>query len=190
MTEELATQSALDQRTIEAALAGDAAAQRALSVRLGVVQHLLKAINRRAGHPLTSHELEDVGQDVTTTVWQKLRLFRGVGTLETWLYRFCVFEFRNRCRREAHRNRHVEPLPNEPAGRDAPPDDEIEPDELQSALNELGPPAEPILRLKHERGLSFEAIAKQLGIPSSTAKTRYYEGIRWLRQRLLRGRRS
>ena len=181
-------QASRDLRTFERALQGDDEARRELSERLTVVRAIVSTLNARAGRPLSHHEVEDVCQDVQQLVLQKLRLFQGFGTLEAWLYRFCTFVFRNRCRREALRARHVEALPTEPESPGAEPGDEIDADELRAALTALGPPSEEVIRLKHESGESFEEIAQRLGLPTSTVKTRYYEGIRWLRERLSRGR--
>jgi RNA polymerase sigma-70 factor (ECF subfamily) len=182
------SQPALDLETIQSALRGDRVAGERLADRLKVVRRILAVINRRASVPLSSHEVEDLEQDILTIVWEKLRLFQGVGTFEAWLYRFCAYEFQNRRRREAVRTGHVKPLPEEPLSAGEAPDDEISAADLEEALRELGPPSEPVIRLKHAEGLSFEELARQLGIPPSTAKTRYYDGVVWLRQRLSRGR--
>lgn len=183
MSDEALTSAQSDHALIAAALAGDLQARNRLSKRLEVVRRILAVINARAGSSLSSHELEDLSQDVSIVVWEKLRLFEGVGTLESWLYRFCAYGFQNHRRRVSRRARNVKSLPDEQPG----PSPEVDFSDLEDALRELGPPSEPVIRLKHEDGMSFEEIAATLGVPASTAKTRYYDGIRWLRQRLSRG---
>lgn len=181
------SQAALDHATIQAALHGDARAREVLAERMTCVHRMLAVINARARAPLSSHEIEDLGQDVLMIVWEKLRLFEGFGTFEAWLCRFCAYEFQNRRRRVAQRSGHVKPLPDEAEGPPAPAEEAISSTELENALRELGPPSEPVIRLKHEEDLSFDEVARRLGIPASTAKTRYYDGVLWLRQRLSRG---
>jgi RNA polymerase sigma factor (sigma-70 family) len=187
MAESTVSEAAIDLASIREALAGDPRARTRVAERLQVVRRLVAAINARSGRPLSSHELDDVAHDVLAIVWQKLQQFEGVGTLERWLYRFCLNTFQNRCRLESRRTAHVSSLSEEPADAADPSTNDIEPSELELALRELGPPCEEVIRLKHEGDLSFEAAAKALGINASTAKTRYYDGVRWLRQRLLRG---
>ena len=55
---------------------------------------------------------------------------------------------------------------------------------LEGALADLGPPAEGIVRLKHYEGLTFREIGSRLEISPNSAKTHYYRGIEWLRERL------
>jgi RNA polymerase sigma-70 factor (ECF subfamily) len=180
------SQAAVDHDTIRRTLAGDRAAAAVLADRLAVIHRILTAVNARAVPRLRPQDLEDLAQDVLVVVWGKLRLFRGEGTLERWLYRFCLNEFHNRRRREGQRQHRVKLLEDKPVPDDVPQDPDLDSDKLQEALCELGPPSEPVIRLKHEGGHSFEEVARILGIPPSTAKTRYYEGIRWLRWRLER----
>jgi len=158
-----------------------------VATRLQVVGRLLESINAHRGSPLSSHELEDIRQDVIAIVWDKFRRFEGVGTLESWLYRFCLNACHNRSRRFSEHARRMTTLVDDPLDPADALDDDIEPSDLESALRELGPPREDVLRLKHEQDLSFEAVAQRLGLSTSTVKTRYYEGVRWLRWRLTRG---
>lgn len=139
-------------------------------------------INRRSGAPLQSHDLEDVAQESLLKVWTKVAEFRGQSTLEGWLYGFCLNAFRNAVRRRRHGT-----LDTEPA---ADPTKSYDFDELESLLSQLGPPAEPVIRLKHVDGLTFAEIASDLGLHVSTAKERYYTGIQWLRSRLAGRRRE
>jgi RNA polymerase sigma factor (sigma-70 family) len=187
MTDIAPNDAAADFAAIDAALRGDAAARATVATRLQVVGRLLESINAHRGSPLSSHELEDIRQDVIAIVWEKFRRFEGVGTLESWLYRFCLNAFHNRSRLVSQRARRVTTLVDDPPDPTVSDDDGIEPSDLESALRELGPPREEVLRLKHEEELSFEGIAQRLGLSSSTVKTRYYEGVRWLRWRLTRG---
>ena len=53
------------------------------------------------------------------------------------------------------------------------------------ALERLGGVEAETIRIKHFEGLTFEAVGVRLGIPTNTAKTRYYRGMLRL-EKLLR----
>lgn len=169
---------------LDRASAGDAQARDDLGRRLAVVPRLLATIHRRQRGRLSAQDLEDAAQEVVELVWRKHRLFQGVGSFDAWLYRFCTLTYRYHVRRSTR-------------GRAAPNDDlseyvskqednEIDVERLESALRALGPPSDEVVRLKHEANLSFEEIGARLSIPVGTAKSRYYEGIKWLRDYLVR----
>lgn len=173
----------VDLHLIGRAREGDTGAIELLAHRLKVVARILTALNRRAGNPLRAHDLEDAAQDVALVVWRKLDGFRGVGSLESWLFRFCQLEFRSKLDR-ARRDRSQQasesetPLAEETAS--SPLDNEY----VEDCLDELGDPESMIIRLKHFEGISFTEIGTRVGISPNTAKSRYYRGIRWLRRRL------
>ncbi len=172
-----------DLALVQRALNGHSDAVRPLAQRLGCVPKLLARINARRGSPLTSHDLEDLGQDALIAIWKKLEKFSGQTTLEGWLYRFCFLEFMNRSRVKGRMPRpmpvELDTLEGGEGASDWPAQEEVE-----EALRELGYPDEDVIRLRHFENLSFDQAAEALGIPSSTAKTRYYRGIRRLRHRL------
>ncbi len=174
-----------DLTLVERALGGDPDAVRPLALRLTCVRRMLSAINVHRGRPLSAHDLEDLGQDVLILFWKKLGKFRGQTTLEGWLYRFCFLEMMNFLRTRGRRQRTVSvemdsfPNPDRHGEGDLPSEEELE-----VALQEVGPPDEEVVRMKHFEGLSFEELAVALGIPSATAKTRYYRGLKRLHQKL------
>ncbi len=174
-----------DLGDIRAARAGDRPAGERLATRLLYVPRLLAAMNARRALGWSRHDLEDASQDVMTHVWSRLDQFRGEGSLEAWLYRFCENEVRNRSRLTRRRRGVVDAI----AGRDpiaAGGPEDVEPRDLDQLLDELGPPDAPLVRLKHFEGMTFEEMSRCLGIATSTAKTRYYRGIEWLRRRFER----
>ncbi len=182
------SQAQHDRALLDRAAAGDARAREELGERLEVVPRLLAAIHRRQRGRVSRQDLEDAGQEVLALVWKKHRLFQGVGSFEAWLYRFCLLTYRYHVRRSARGraapseelSQHV----TEQAEHDHDPGIDLE--RIEASLRALGPPSEEVVRLKHEDGLSFEEIAAKLGVPLSTAKTRYYDGIKWLRDYLVR----
>lgn len=177
-----------DRALLDRAVAGDALARVELGERLQVVPRLLAAIHRRQRARLSRQDLEDAGQEVLALVWKKHRLFQGVGSFEAWLYRFCLLTYRYHARRNVRGraapgeelSQHV----SEQLDNDHDPGIDLE--RIETSLRALGPPFETVVRLKHEDGLSFEEIGARLAIPVSTAKTRYYDGIKWLRDYLVR----
>ena len=176
---------ARDARLVGAALAGDRLAAEALASRLACVPRVLGVINARRGGRLSSHDLEDLVQDTLLRIWKKLGSYHGEATLEGWLYRFCFLEFMNRARRFSRR-------PEMPAGHlvgvsgsVAAPDADLEREDLERSLVNLGPPDADVVRLKHYEELTFEGIAGVLGITTKMAKTRYYRGIARLQRELV-----
>ena len=55
---------------------------------------------------------------------------------------------------------------------------------VYAGLESLEEDEAAVVRLKHFEDLTFERLAEVLGIPTNTAKTRYYRGMRKLRRRL------
>lgn len=172
-----------DLALVRAALAGQEPARARFAERMRCVPRVLAILNRRCAGSLAAEDLHDLAQEALLQIWQRLETFEARATLETWTERFCFHLFMNRLRsrrRERSRNTAV-PQDELVAERGhAPALDEG----LLRALEELGPPEADILRLKHFDELTFEEIGTLLGISPNTAKTQYYRGLRWLRQRL------
>lgn len=137
--------------------------------------------NARTGHTL-DHETEaDVVQDVLTVVWRKLRSFAGEATLETWVYQFVEFEFRNTLRRRDRRRM----ASLDERARDSEPAEpravETDLEELYLGLEALEPIERAIVRLRNFDAMTFEAIAVRIAAPLNTVKSRYYRGLEKLR---------
>lgn len=157
-----------------------------LAERLLCVPRFLEAINARRGRPLGGHDLEDLAQDVLLRILTKLGSYSGHVLLECWAHRFCFLEFMNvlRVRRPtavraggAWPSRAPRPDPLE-AGEDL--------EALESALVRIDPRLASAIRLHAFDALEFGAMGEHLGIPSATAKSRYYHGLTELRRLLQR----
>jgi RNA polymerase sigma factor (sigma-70 family) len=173
-----------DARLVRSALAGDRAAGEQLAERLMCVPRVLSSINARRGGRLSSHDLEDLIGDCLLRIWRKLGSYHGEATLEGWLYRFCFLEFMNKVRLLSRRPEIAKP---ELAQHESPQellDRDLEREDLERTLLRLGPPDADVVRLKHYEDLTFEGIARALGITTKMAKTRYYRGIAWLQREL------
>ncbi|MEM6675270.1 MAG: RNA polymerase sigma factor, partial [Planctomycetota bacterium] len=164
--------------------AGDPEARRALGERLLCVPRLVAAIDRRRGGRLDAEGVRDVAQDALVRIWQKLDSFAGTGSLESWVYRFCHYEYMNHVRQRARRSE-TKPLDGVEPAHDlsvAPIDASYS--DVERAIDELGPPEATIIRMRHEDGRSFDEIGPLVDLLPNTAKTRYYRGLARLRRRL------
>ena len=179
-----------DLDLVAAALAGDADAIRDFVERMKCVPRILAVRNRRSGSAFDAEELEDVCQETLAAVWRKLPRYDGTAALETWVYRFCEFEFLHRLRKKG-RGRLVleetlEGTPFEPfAAEEASP---LDHEALARGMEGLEQQLSAVIQLKHYEDLTFEQIGERLALSVNTAKTRYYRGLRKLRAVLVKTR--
>jgi RNA polymerase sigma-70 factor (ECF subfamily) len=171
------------------ARAGDGEAILAFLGRMTCVHRMISQRNTRLGRPFGPEELEDIAQDVMITVWRKLDGFEGRGSLEGWVVRFVHLELLYRLRKKDRLPRLLEDLPGEraPEPEETALDEELECGALHEALDRLGPPESEILRLRHFDELPFAEIAQRLGDGLATTKTRYYRGLKKVRDMLGEG---
>ena len=55
---------------------------------------------------------------------------------------------------------------------------------VKAALGELPDPLREVVILRHYEGMSFEAMARLLGLPATTLKSRFAVALRQLQHRL------
>ena len=170
-----------DADLVERVLAGNSAAIEKFADRMARVPAFLGAINRRRGSRLSNHDLDDLSQDVVIKVWNKLEAFHGRGSLDNWIYRFALLEFMNRVRKKSRAPR-ISQVPNEIAQPIQPPMPGLE--ELLHQLALIPEQEAQVIERHHFDGANFATIGEALGIPRSTAKTRYYRGLMRLREKL------
>ncbi len=168
-----------DRRLVEAALGGDAQGLDRLIQRLACVPRFLAALDRRTASPLGSQALSDVAQDVLAIVWRRLPDFRGDASLETWTFRVCDLELRNAQRRARRSTLSITEVAEPEA---ATIQGLFDAEQMVSGLATLAPEESAVIRLKHYEGLTFDEIARTLGLSPNTAKTRYYRGLEALRR--------
>ncbi len=181
-----AERHAADLKLARAYVVGSSSAAELLATRLVCVPKLLRKAHSHLGRPLGAADLDELSQDVIVKILEKLETFEGRATLETWAYRICHLELMNRMRRQHRRGERSQ------SDSEDLPDPSYEPEPMlgedyaaiHKALEDLGPPAEDIIRMKHFHDQTFQAIAEALGVSVNTAKTRYYRGMRWLEERL------
>jgi RNA polymerase sigma-70 factor (ECF subfamily) len=172
-----------DLALVRAARCGHRAELVRLAERLRCVPRMLLYLDQKHGRLLGRDELADLGQDVVVRVWSKLSEFEAVSSLEAWVHGFCLREYWNAVRR-AHRRRHearVAARHGRDASEGAPGAEPHAYEELYAGLRKIGRDEARVIELKHFEGRTFEEIGARLGIPTNTAKTRYYRGLCELR---------
>ena len=125
----------------------------------------------------------DLCQEVFLRVYHAGPRYRPSGAFSTWLYRIAL----NVARDAARRGRRAPgPLPDLECDDRA--DAACEQRELAQAVAcavaELPPPQREVLALRHDQGMSFEDMARVLGVPASTLKSRFAAALHRLRARL------
>lgn len=175
-----------DAALVGAAMGGQERSRSQLVERLACVPAMLRVIARRRGMTLAPSELEDLEQETLLEIWRKLDRFDGRAALETWVWGFCFNQIRRVGQRRANRpylhgDAELEEVEQDNTASELELDDI---DRVHDAVEEIGPPANEVVRLRYREELSFEEIGKRLAIPSNTAKTHYYRALARLRQRL------
>lgn len=147
-------------------------------------------------------EAEDVAQEAFVRAYQALPTFRGDASFQTWLYRIAsnlaIDASRHRKRRQWQTASLDEPLDlrdsqvaREPVDdRSRPPSELVEASALQEqvhgAISELSDKLRPVVILHDLQGLSYEEIARTLGCPLGTVKSRLFNARCQLRDKLRR----
>ncbi|MEM7305715.1 MAG: RNA polymerase sigma factor [Planctomycetota bacterium] len=171
-------------------LAGERRAVEDFCDRMSCVRRMVAFQNRKLGAPLKQDEIEDLVQETLTVVWRKLADYAGEGALESWVFRFTYLELLARLRQLRRLPQLLEDVdhPPEPEAELVPGAFEYE--RLNRSLGRLEPGAASIIRLKHFQECTFEEIGRRIGVPTNTAKTRYYRGLAKLRELLSAGNRE
>ena len=167
---------------------GDAAAFAALVERWQ--QPVARFLVRLVGHP---DRAADLCQEVFLRVLRAAPRYRERGQFSTWLFQIALNAARDAGRRL---RRAPDPLPDAeklPGGL-RPPLTEPAADEVcerrelaravACAVAELPPHLREVLALRHDQGMSFEEMARVLGTPASTLKSRFAAALHRLRDRL------
>ncbi len=169
---------------MESALGGEPRAVEDLAQRMRCIPRIVSALNRRSGRRLSEFELDDLAQDTVAAVLRRLPSYEGRASLETWFYRFCVFELLN-ARRGASRRAQTMSNLSEEHDVALPP---IDPEERESdrgieqLLRHLSDRESEVIRLRHIEQLDTLAdVAERMDISLSSVKTHYYRALEKLR---------
>jgi len=185
-----------DRLLVRRVLGRDAGATDELLGRLRCIPAILRLRNRRLGGPLDDALLQDLAQDVLVALWPKLGQYGGAAPLEGWVYRFCVNKHLALVRDRGLRTRievsesalsdDSSDRPRAPRSQDVTPNEHLDTELLERALETLDSQPAAIVRLKHFDEQTFDQIGARLDIPPNTAKTQYYRALKRLRETLTR----
>jgi RNA polymerase sigma-70 factor (ECF subfamily) len=169
-----------DLELVRRYIARDADAREAVVARLECIPRIVSALNARTGGMLRADELEDLAQTVFLLVLERLAEFDGRAPLDAWALGFMRLQFL-----KAVQGRYRGPrVVDDPwlAGLPAEEGDEpsIDAERVAHLMQRLDRESAQILHMRHVDGLTFEATARALGVPTGTVKSRYFRALRWL----------
>lgn len=164
-----------DVRLVDRCLSGDEAAYRGLYERHFAAVHRLA---RRLGTP--PEEVEDVAQEVFSYVFRRLDRFEG-GSFGSWIHRICANTVTDHHRRRRVRERFRRWWSDDSKGRalgGPTPEGEAVRGQAERRIGEILAAMRPKLRevfaLYELERLSGEEIARLLGCPPATVRTRLF----------------
>lgn len=179
-----------EKQCIEKAARGDADAFEALLTQYQ--GQVFRLCFRMTGN---SEDAADLTQEAFVKVWRALGSFQFDSAFSTWLYRLatnCCLDFLR-----SQKRRPTQPLTVETDGEEGTievPDDSPTPEEaaiskeeheaLERAMQSLEPEQRQILTLRIVNDLSYEEIARVVGIREGTVKSRLSRARENLRKKL------
>jgi RNA polymerase sigma factor (sigma-70 family) len=159
--------------------AGDRDALAALCARYqtAVFYYLVRLLGDRA-------LAEEVFQDTLVAVWRSAGTFEGRSSVQTWLVGIARRQAHNSTRRRVLPRADVAELEVLPAADPEPEDVALagaRREELAAAMARLTPAHREVLVLTFVHGLSYPEMARLVGVPEGTIKSRLSNAKRALR---------
>ncbi len=153
---------------VEAARRGDHEAFEVLATSAGDRLYAVARLIRR------SAELaEDAVQEALVRAWQQLPSLRDPDRFDAWLYRLVVNACADQGRQLRRWSQQVRALPREVSVGDDT-GSVADRDQLERGFNRLKPEQRAVVVLHYYSGLSAAEIARTLGIPEGTARSRLH----------------
>jgi RNA polymerase sigma factor (sigma-70 family) len=181
---------AAERELVEGLLARDEGALSLLIDRYGPV--VLGMARRVVGETPFA---EEVAQDTFLALWRRPGAFDPQrGSLQTFLATVARNKAVDLVRREEHARRSTEALVEEAAAASAEglATEELvgieERDRVRTALAQLSPVQREAIVLAYFGGRTYREVARELGIPEGTAKTRMRDGLARLRELMTNAR--
>ena len=163
---------------VEAARRGDHEAFEVLATSVGDRLYAVARLILRA-----SDLAEDAVQEALVRAWQQLPSLRDPDRFDAWLYRLVVNACADQGRQLRRWSNQVAPLPI-----DASTGDETSSianrDLLERGFDRLKPEQRAVIVLHHYSGFSAAEIARMLGIPAGTARSRLHYATEAMRAAL------
>jgi len=158
-----------DRELLSRVATGDEAAFRTLYERYAdrVFRYALTLLRDR-------HLAEEVVQETMVAVWNGSRTFRGTAQVSTWIFGIARNQAHSLLRRESRGER----VPDEPAVLPDPAEQVEVQDRVLAAVEGLPEEQREVVFLAFYEGLSYREIARILGVPEGTVKSRMYHAKR------------
>lgn len=129
--------------------------------------------------------VQDLCQDVFLRVYMARQRYREGDTFSTWLFQIALNIARDEIRKK---RRGGGPLQVSAAANAAALDADLEQKEIATTISHavarLPPAQREVLALRHDQGMNFEQMARVLGTPASTLKSRFAVALNRLREQL------
>lgn len=116
---------------------------------------------------------EDVAHDAVLSGWDRRHTLRDPGALDAWFARIVANKCRDRLR-EASRHPNRELLPDDGGAAQDDAHSVADRDEIGRAMARLTPDEQIVLALRFGRDLEVREIARRLGQPEGTIKSRLH----------------
>ena len=179
-------QAVNDDRLIEETLAGQSAAFGRL-----VTKYQDRLYNTLVHVTRNAEDARDLVQDAFVQAFVKLDTFKQASAFYTWLYRiaFNLAASKHRRNRPMASVEHVRQTSGrEPVDEGLGPDVKLEQEErcrqVREAIAGLGEPYRSVLVLREIDGCCYEMIAKILGLPIGTVRSRLHRARLQLKEEL------
>jgi RNA polymerase sigma factor (sigma-70 family) len=126
----------------------------------------------------------DVMQEVFVNIWRKINTYdAGKGRLFTWMLNIARNAAIDKVRSKGYRdNRKNQPMENETSGIAMSTNPTVTDVGLKKVLTTLNEEYRKLIDLSYFQGFTHEEIAKMMGIPLGTVKTRIRTAITQLRK--------
>jgi RNA polymerase sigma-70 factor (ECF subfamily) len=168
-----------DNELVQECLAGDEHAFEILLLRYQgpVFNAILRMVRQR-------DEASDLTQTAFLKAYEQLGKFDSQHKFFSWLYRIAINEAINHVKRRGR----LEPLDGEWASSARSPEDALVGSDLsvhvQDALMSISSDYRAVLVLRHFEGCSYDEIARIVGVPEKTVKSRLFSARRQLKELL------
>ena len=168
-----------DNELVKECLSGDEHAFEILLLRYQgpVFNAMLRMVRHR-------EEASDLTQTAFLKAYEQLENFDSRHKFFSWIYRIAINEAINHVKRRGR----LEPLDGEWASTERNPEDALVGADLslhvQDALMRISSDYRAVLVLRHFEGCSYDEIAKIIGVPEKTVKSRLFSARRQLKELL------
>ena len=131
---------------------------------------------------------EELTMDVLLRLWQKKEAIETVSSLRPYLYRAIKNATFNHYRKKVLDTVPIELIPEQAAYATAAADDQLKYAELEKIyyqnLNQLSPQRQKVFRMSREENMTYNQIAKDLGLSTNTVENYMVASLSFFRKNL------